>query len=300
MSSFRPLHALTIDVEDYFQVGVFQGSIGVEDWDTFECRVERNLDRILELLDARAIKATFFVLGWVAERYPDAVARLSREGHEVGSHGFHHQPLWRLTPDAFREDLRRSLDALEAATAVRPDLYRAPCFSLTPSTSWAFPVLREEGIHRDSSIFPVHHPEYGWPAAPTRPHRILVDGFDDLVELPLRPSRLFGAPLTVCGGGWFRLVPYGLTRKALLGHEKKGESFVFYLHPWELDPGQPRLTKHTGATGRFRHYVNLGRTEGRFSRLLDDFRFGTVGQVLENAGPGAELPRVCYDGERPI
>ncbi len=300
MSSFRPLHALTIDVEDYFQVGVFQGSIGVEDWDGFECRVERNLDRILEMLGARGIKASFFVLGWVADKYPRAVARLAAEGHEVGSHGFHHQPLWKLTEESFREDLRRSLDALEAATGARPDLYRAPCFSLTPSTSWAFKILREEGIRRDSSIFPVRHPEYGWPAAPAHPHRIVVEGFDDLVELPLRPSRLCGAPLTVCGGGWFRLAPYALTRRALLAHEKRGESFVFYLHPWELDPGQPRLKEHTGLTGRFRHYVNLGRTERRFSRLLEDFRFGTVGRILEQAGSGGGLPRVSYDGEGPI
>lgn len=291
-ASLRAAHALTIDVEDYFQVGVFQDRIAAADWDSFPCRVERNLDRCLELLDARGVKATFFVLGWIAERFPAALRRLAAEGHEIGSHGFGHQPIWKLDPTALREDVRRAQGAIADVLGQTPTCYRAPCFSVTAKTLWALEILHEEGIRADSSVFPVAHPEYGLPAAERRIHRIVLPSGGELVEFPMTVGRLLFKTVAFCGGGWFRLFPYRLTRRSLRASAASGEPIVFYLHPWELDPDQPRLYAHTGRLGRFRHYVGLDRTEAKLARLLDDFAFTTMGAVLDRARERGNLPIV--------
>ncbi|MEZ6194484.1 MAG: DUF3473 domain-containing protein [Planctomycetota bacterium] len=285
------VNAMTIDVEDYFQVGVFQDRIRPDEWDRFDCRVEHNLDRCLAILEEGGVRATFFTLGWVAERYPAAIRRLAELGHEVASHGYGHRPIWQLDREAYREDIRRSQGVLGEVLGAAPTAYRAPCFSVRRDTLWALDCLFEEGIRVDSSIFPVGHPEYGIPDAETRIHRIaLADG--ELVEFPMTVGSLLGKKAAFCGGGWFRLFPYALTRRSLAGSNRKGEPFVFYLHPWELDPDQPRLDDRATATGRFRHYVNLARNPAKFARLVSEFRFGTLGEAIED--------RIARTGELPL
>ena len=276
----KTANALTIDVEDYFQVGVFQNQIRTDDWTSYESRVERNLDRCLELLDRRQIKATFFVLGWIAEKSPQAIRRLIDAGHEVGSHGFGHQPIWKLKPAQFAADIERAQKSLADLLGFLPTSYRAPCFSVTQKTLWALDVLYEQGIRFDSSIFPVQHPEYGIPGAEQEIHRIALPCGGELLEFPMTVGSFLGKSLAFCGGGWFRLFPYWLTHRALKKAEDSGHPFIFYLHPWELDPQQPRLHDKTGALGRFRHYVNLSKNEAKFSRLLDDFDFQSMAKVL--------------------
>ncbi len=274
------LNAMTIDVEDYFQVGVFQDRIAREEWSRFELRVGRNLERCLTVLQDFDTRATFFVLGWVAERIPGEIKRLQDEGHEVASHGFHHQPIWTMKPEAFRDDVRRAQETLGGILGEKPTTYRAPCFSVTARTLWALEILHDEGIRVDSSIFPVQHPEYGIPGAPEDIHRIKLSHGETLLEFPMTVGRLLGRKLAFCGGGWFRLFPYFLSRRGLRKSLSR-RPFVFYLHPWELDPEQPRLHDRAGPLGRFRHYVNLERNEAKFRRLLEDFSFGTLGQVCD-------------------
>ncbi|MCB9833763.1 MAG: DUF3473 domain-containing protein [Planctomycetes bacterium] len=289
-------NALTIDVEDYFQVGVFQASIRPEDWGEFELRVERNLHLIRELLDRRGIKATFFVLGWVAERIPGLIAELAAAGHEIGSHGHGHRPIWHLDRESFRDDVRRSQGILGDILGAAPTSYRAPCFSVTRETLWALEILHEEGIRQDSSIFPVRHPEYGIPGSEKDLYRIALPAGGEILEFPMTVGRLAGRELAFCGGGWFRLFPYWLTRKALTRSAAEGRPFVFYLHPWELDPEQPRLYRHAGLLGRFRHYVNLGRNQRKFERLLDEFTFSSMGEVFaQRLSRGPELPVLGLD-----
>ena len=275
-----PPNAFTVDVEDYYQVGVFQERLKHEEWTGFESRVERNLDVICEILERRGVKATFFVLGWLAERHPKAMRALADAGHEIGSHGYAHRPIWTMTPEEFRADLVRSLDAVGTATGRRPDLYRAPCFSIVPRTLWALDVLADAGVRFDSSIFPVNHPEYGIPGAERNVHRIRTPGGRTIWEFPMTTGRVMGKNVAFCGGGYFRLLPYWLVRKGLAKAEKTGHPFVFYMHPWEIDPDQPRLDDRAGRLGRFRHYVNLAKTRGRLEKLVADFRLGTMGDVF--------------------
>ncbi|MFT7618964.1 MAG: polysaccharide deacetylase family protein (PEP-CTERM system associated) [Planctomycetota bacterium] len=285
---------MTIDVEDYFQVGVFQDRVRQEEWGNFELRVGRNLDRCCEILDEFDIKATFFVLGWVAEQIPDAIKRLAAEGHEVGSHGYNHQPIWKLDPESFQEDIAKSQGILGDILGQAPTCYRAPCFSVTTKTLWALDILHDAGFTHDSSIFPVHHPEYGIPDAPEGLHRIKLPSGGEIVEFPMTVGSLLGKKLAFCGGGWFRLFPYRLTRRSLKRSEAT-RPFVFYLHPWELDPDQPRLHDRTSRLGRFRHYVNLDRNEDKFRRLLAEFNFGTMKDVFDAAMQSqGELPLVDY------
>ena len=283
-------NAMTVDVEDYFQVGVFQDRISQSEWGDFPCRVERNLDLCLELLDERGIKATFFVLGWIAERFPAAIRRLVDEGHEVGSHGQTHLPIWKLSAEEFKDDIARSQDCLGEILGAPPTVYRAPCFSVTRKTLWALPILHDHGIRYDSSIFPVSHPEYGIPNAETGIHRVVLHDGRELLEFPMTVGRLLGRKIAFCGGGYFRLFPYWLTRRSLRAAQGEGQPFVFYLHPWELDPDQPRLFDRAGPLGRFRHYVNLGRNVAKFRRLLDEFRFGPMRDVF----------RACEDDATPL
>jgi polysaccharide deacetylase family protein (PEP-CTERM system associated) len=273
----RIVNALTIDVEDYFHVAGFEHIIPCSDWGRMPSRVVASTHKILAALDQTATRATFFVLGWVADRHPELIQAIHAAGHEIGCHGYWHRLVYRQTPDEFREDLCRARDALQDRVGERVVAYRAPCFSITRESLWALDILIEEGFTIDSSIYPTVHDRYGLPGAPTQPHRIERPA-GELWELPLSIRRVLGFPLPVGGGGYFRLYPYGITRRALAAINRRGEPFVTYLHPWEFDPEQPRFTP--GRLRAFRHYVNLHRTAPRLQALLRDFRFGPVSEVL--------------------
>jgi polysaccharide deacetylase family protein (PEP-CTERM system associated) len=275
------LNALTIDVEDYYHVHGFEGIIDRARWGDFEPRIETSTGKVLDLLHQSGVRATFFVLGWVAERHPDLVRAIHAAGHEVGCHSYWHRLIYQQTPADFRADLRRGRGVLEDALGTAVTAYRAPTFSITRRGLWALDVLIDEGFTLDSSIFPTHHDRYGLAGAPLGPHRIARPA-GTIVEFPLPVYRGLGYPLPVGGGGYFRLYPYGLTRHALRAVNAAGRPFAAYLHPWELDPGQPRL--RPGWLRAFRHYVNLHRTEGRLARLLGDFRLGTASDALREHG----------------
>ncbi|HUL30591.1 MAG TPA: DUF3473 domain-containing protein [Thermodesulfobacteriota bacterium] len=379
------LNLLTIDVEDYFQVHAFSRVIRYDDWPNYECRIERNIDRVLEILDEagqnskfktqnsklnhsmthslntsgsndsvlspqHSPKGSFFVLGWIAERYPGLVRKIQQEGHEIACHGYAHRLIYTQSKEEFRRDIRRAKSILEDVTGGEVIGYRAPSYSVTNKSNWAFEVLLEEGFRYDSSVFPIRHDFYGMPKAPRFPFLISLNGNSNvefsmlnvelgtaeaqhrntpalnnslthspnnsairpqssvlspsgipepqhritsapswgftpnselrtqhcLVEFPLSTVKLFGANFPISGGGYFRLLPYSLVSGALKGiNEKENQPFIFYLHPWELDPEQPRI-KGLSSRSKFRHYVNLGRTEIKFRKLLDDFEFSTI------------------------
>jgi polysaccharide deacetylase family protein (PEP-CTERM system associated) len=273
---------LTIDVEDYFQVNAFEPYVPRESWDGFPLRVEHNVARLLDLLDEFGVKATFFILGWVAERCPALVRRIQAQGHEIASHGYGHQLIFRIGPQAFREDLHRSKMILEDCTGVAVRGYRAPTYSITRDSLWAFDILIEEGFLYDSSVFPVYHDTYGIPDAPRFPYTVHREA-GSLEEFPLTtlPLKLAGLryQLPIAGGGYLRLLPVQLIR---WGIERvnlaEGKPAVLYLHPWEVDPGQPRIK--AGWKSTFRHYNNLSRTEGKLRYLLKGLRYGTMSEVL--------------------
>jgi polysaccharide deacetylase family protein (PEP-CTERM system associated) len=286
----RPVvNALTFDVEDYFQVSAFDDVLPRSRWDSCETRVCASTERVLRILADADVQATFFVLGWVAERFPGLVRRIAEGGHELASHGYGHRLVYDLTPEAFRDDLRRSRAVLEAAGARGIRGYRAPSYSITAKSLWALDVLIEEGFTYDASIFPIHHDRYGIPGAPRHPY-LIQRGGGTLWEIPPSTIRWWSANLPVAGGGYFRILPYWWTRWGInrLNHHEE-RAAVFYLHPWELDPGQPRL----GAKGlsRFRHYRNLSHTEPRLRSLLRDFRFAPISRVLHAASPAASPSR---------
>ncbi len=269
-------NALTIDVEDYFQVSAFAPYIRRDEWDTRECRVEQNVERILSMLAERDVKATFFTLGWVAERYPQLVRRIVDGGHELASHGYGHERASDLSEAAFREDITRSKHLLEDL-AGRPVLgYRAPSFSIGIGNLWAFDQLARAGYRYSSSIYPIKHDHYGMPDSPRFAYRVGAG----LLEVPVSTVRMGKRNLPSPGGGWFRLMPYALSRWMLnrVNHEDR-EAAVFYFHPWEIDPGQPRIAGINAKT-RFRHYVNISRTENRLRQLLQDFRWGRMDHIF--------------------
>ena len=272
-----PVHCLTFDVEEHFQVNAFDSPERRQRWADDESRVERNTEKVLELLDRHRYRATFFVLGWVAERHAKLVERIAAAGHEVASHGYGHELISKLTPDAFREDVRKAKKILEDVIGAPVTGYRAPSFSIMPSTSWALELLVQEGYAWDSSVVPVLHDVYGWPGADPYLHRIHTPS-GPLWELPPATAGVLGARLAVGGGGHFRLYPYPLVRSLLRRIEAKGNPIVFYLHPWELDPEQPRM--QGSRLSRFRHYRNLARVETRLAQLFDDFRFTSVRELL--------------------
>lgn len=275
------LNALTVDVEDYFQVSAFMDIVSQDEWPSFESRVCRNTDRLLDIFADANVHATFFVLGWIAERFPDLVSRIHRAGHELASHSYDHGLVYDKTPDAFRADLRRARLAIEEAAGVTVTGYRAPSYSVVDRSLWALDVLVDEGYTYDSSIYPIRHDRYGIPAWPRHIQRIARKG-GSLWELPGSTVRHFGTNMPMGGGGYFRLLPYRWTSMGIRRlNQREGRPAVFYLHPWEIDPEQPRLK--AGRLSRFRHYRNLDQTEPRLRRLLGEFRFGTVTQVLENA-----------------
>ncbi|WP_148862567.1 XrtA system polysaccharide deacetylase [Marinobacter fonticola] len=283
----QPLNALTVDVEDYFQVAALAEAVSRDDWDSMEYRVEQNTDRLLALFDQQHVKATFFVLGWVAERSPDLVRRIKAGGHEIASHGYSHQLIYNQQPDVFREETRRSKQILEDILGEPIHGYRAASYSITAQSKWALDILCDEGFTWDSSIFPVHHDRYGMPGTPEKPYVLEAPSGGLLKEFPLSTCPVGNYRLPIAGGGYFRLYPYFLSRWGLGKINRAGEPFIFYLHPWEVDPGQPRLK--ASAFSRFRHYNNLSVCFDRLQRLLKDFRFGTVSEVMDsldlNAAP---------------
>lgn len=288
----RLTNAMTVDVEDYFQVSAFDAVVRREDWDGMESRVERNTRRLLDLFDEFGVSATFFVLAWVAERFPALVAEIDRRGHEVASHGYGHRLVYDQTPEAFRDDVRRARAILQDVSGQAVVGYRAPSYSITARSIWALDVLVEEGYEYDSSIFPIRHDRYGIPEAPRHRH-VRQARTGPIAELPPATVRAAGMNWPAAGGGYFRLLPYAWTRWAIARvNDRERQPVVFYLHPWEIDPEQPRLP--AGAVSRFRHYCNLDRTEPRLRRLLTDFQFGPMSSLVPavpvRAGDEAAVP----------
>ena len=271
-------NALTIDVEDYFQVSAFAPHIARADWPRLECRVEANIERILLLLDSRRIHATFFTLGWIAERYPAMLRRVADAGHEVASHGYAHLRASEQSAAQFADDVRRSKTILEQITGLAVRGYRAPSFSIGAANLWAFDELQEAGYGYSSSIYPIRHDHYGMPDAPRFAWR--PRGPHGVLELPVSTVRLRGRNLPAGGGGYFRLMPYALSRWLLRRiNSRDGQAGIFYFHPWELDPGQPRPPGLDART-RFRHYLNLGRMEARLGRLTHDFSWDRMDRIF--------------------
>jgi polysaccharide deacetylase family protein (PEP-CTERM system associated) len=269
-------HALTIDVEDYFQVSAFASTISRDDWNTLPCRVEANVEKILQRLAAADAKATFFTLGWVAERYPEVVRAIVNQGHELASHGYGHHRIQELSKSAFKDDIVRAKGLLEDIGGVAIKGYRAPSFSISTSTLWAFDEIADAGYEYSSSVYPVKHDLYGIPDAPRFPYRAA----NGLLEIPMTTARFGTRNVPAGGGGFFRLFPYALSRSLIRRIEKKDrQPCMIYLHPWEFDPEQPRVT---GAPlkSRLRHRLNLKRTTPRFEQLLRDFQWDRVDRVF--------------------
>ncbi len=273
------VNAMTIDVEDYFHVSAFEGVVRRDAWDSYERRVTANTRRLLEIFARAEVHATFFVLGWVAEREPALVRAIVAGGHELASHGFAHRLIYDQEPVAFRDDVRTAKALLEQIGGVRVRGYRAPSFSVTPRSRWALDVLVEEGYTYDASIFPIRHDRYGMPGAPRHPYAERA-GTGSIAEAPATTVTLGPMTMPAAGGGYFRIFPYAFTRWAIRrvnGQERMPA--IVYLHPWEVDPAQPRI--HAGRLSLFRHYTNLHRTERRLEQLLRDFRFAPLGHILE-------------------
>src|SRR6185369_2096221 len=271
-------NALSIDVEEYFQVGAFETVLDRADWDRLESRVEQATDRILGLLADRQVHATFFVLGWIAERHPALIARIAAGGHEVASHGWDHARVFTLTAESFREDLRRARGTIEDAAGTAVTGYRAPSFSIDQRTPWAHPVLAEEGYAYSSSVAPIAHDHYGWREAPRFAWHPVAGS--PLIELPVTTVELAGRRFAAAGGGFFRLYPYALSRWAVQRlNANDHRPAVVYLHPWEVDPDQPRIA---GAPlkSRLRHYARLDAMEAKLARLVDDFAWDRVDAVI--------------------
>jgi len=289
-ASDPPLNAFTVDVEDYYQVSAFSEQVDPKTWDDYESRVVENTHRILRMLDDHDIQATFFVLGWVADRHPRLVRDIQMSGHEIGVHSFWHRCVYDMTPDEFREDLLQSVKVVEEITGEPVKAYRAPSFSITADSLWALDVLAECGIQYDSSIFPVYHDTYGIPSAERFPHRIEREA-GTLWEFPPSVYPLWKFNLPVSGGGYFRLYPSRMSLQWLQRiNNTEQQPFLFYIHPWELDPDQPRLPG--SLKSRFRHYQNLRSTAPKLERLLSTFQFGTLSQALEPFDDGeAHAPR---------
>ncbi len=284
---------LTIDVEDFFQVSAFESLVSKESWDSYPSRVTKNTRKILSILEEHNIKATFFILGWTANKHPEIVKEIAQQGHEIGCHSYYHRLVYNLTPEEFREDTKKAKDTLEQISGNKVNGYRAPSYSITQKSLWAIQILNDLGFSYDSSIFPIHHDRYGIPGAPRYPfvwktsqdqpeignaynNEENIDNLHSLIEYPISTALFFGKNLPVSGGGYFRLFPYWFTKMALKKiNEKEKKRFIFYLHPWEFDPDQPRF-KEASLFSKFRHYNNLDKTKVRFERLIKDFSFGPM------------------------
>jgi polysaccharide deacetylase family protein (PEP-CTERM system associated) len=273
---------MSVDVEDYFQVSAFDATVPRASWDEMPSRVAANTRRLLAIFDEFEVRATFFVLGWVGQRFPDLVREIAGRGHEIASHGYAHRLVYDQTLHAFRDDVRRAKALLEDLSGRRVIGYRAPSYSITTRSLWALDVLLEEGYEYDASIFPIRHDRYGIPVSGRRPYKIRRQ-FGTLIEVPGSTTRVGQVNLPIAGGGYFRLLPYWWARWGIARINRQEQlPAIFYLHPWEIDPDQPRLP--AGRLTRLRHYVNLHRTEARLRRLLTDFRFDAIETVVVAGG----------------
>ena len=289
------VNALTVDVEDYFHVQAFADVIRPEDWPAYPIRVERNTRRLLQLFQEYQVRATFFVLGWVARHCPALVREIYSAGHEIGSHGYSHQMINRGSRKDFREDLRLSKAILEEQSGREVRCFRAPSYSITSRTLWALEILKQEGIQCDSSIFPIVHDYYGIPDSPRFPHYKSLDCGGRIAEFPPSTLRAYGANFPVGGGGYLRLLPYRLTAWAIRRiNEKEDQPAMVYLHPWEIDPEQPRIPSPWRS--RFRHYQNLHSTEEKLVRLLQDFAWAPMSEVLSSSLADANLNNEVGNG----
>jgi len=277
------MNAFTVDVEDYFHVAALSAAIPRESWPTRECRVERNTERLLGLLAERRVSGTFFVLGWVADHYPGLIMRIAAAGHEVACHGYSHRLIYQQTEQEFRDETRRAKHRLEDLLGQPVRGYRAASFSITRASLWALDTLIDLGFEYDSSIFPIRHDRYGIPDASIHPGTVCAPSGRTITEFPMCAASMFGLKVPVSGGGYFRIFPYWLTRKGLKQiNESAARPFIFYMHPWEIDPEQPRVK--VGMLSRFRHYTNLASCEQRLSQLLSDFSFAPAVEVLRQRG----------------
>jgi polysaccharide deacetylase family protein (PEP-CTERM system associated) len=268
-----PRHFFTVDVEEYFHVSALESTVSRADWEVLPSRVEGSVDVLLDLLARHDAHGTFFVLGWLARRRPAMVRRIADAGHEIASHSFWHRRVSHISPDEFRVEARDSKAALEDVAGAPVYGFRAPTFSIRPGLEWAFDVLLEEGYRYDSSLFPIRRPDYGYPGAPAAPH-LIRRGAGVLLELPLATTTMFAIRVPAAGGAYLRQLPYALVRRAFREHTDRGLPGMFYVHPWELDPGQPHLP--APIVSRLRHYRGLARTQPRIERLLGEFRFTSV------------------------
>lgn len=276
------INAMSIDVEDYYHVSNFASTINKNDWDQYESRVERNTSQLLALFKDHNLSATFFVLGWVAERYPALVKAISDDGHEIACHGYSHDLVYNQTPETFKEETYRSKSLLEDIVQSPVIGYRAASYSITKDSLWAIDILGELGFSYDSSIFPIRHDRYGIPDSKTSPYVLKTENGSSLVEFPLSTVEILNFRLPVSGGGYFRIFPFSLTKYALSKKNNNGEPFIFYLHPWEIDPGQPKV--NASLLGTFRHYYNISKCENRLSRLIRKYRFSRIDDILKTQG----------------
>jgi polysaccharide deacetylase family protein (PEP-CTERM system associated) len=284
-------NALTVDVEDYFQVSAFREQISPDDWPTFESRVVANTHRVLDVFEEAGTTGTFFVLGWIAERHPRLVREIADRGHEIACHGFSHQLIYSQSPKVFAEETRRAKALLEDQSQAPVNGYRAASFSITDESRWALDVLADCGFEYDSSMYPVRHDLYGTAVQSAGPHRVSAPNGKILTEFPMSVRELMGMSVPVSGGGYFRLYPYALSAYLLRAINSDAEPFVFYMHPWEIDPGQPRI--RSSLRSRVRHYVNLDRCEAKLRALLRDFRFTSMAQVLADYPVRADTANAC-------
>lgn len=280
------LNAMSVDIEDWFQVGAFETVIDRGDWDRLDHRVERNSEAVLALFDEAEIKATFFVLGWVAERYPALMRQIVAAGHEIASHGYDHARVFTLSPDQFRTDLDRSRKLLEDSSGEKVTGYRAPSFSIDQRTPWAHEILAEQGYEYSSSVAPIHHDHYGWAGSPRFAWKPVAQS--DFIELPVTTVKLGSRILAAGGGGFFRLLPYALYERSIRKMQREdGHGAIFYFHPWEIDPEQPRV-KNAPVRSKIRHYSNLKVMRAKLLRATEDFKWGRVDEL---AALEAELLR---------
>jgi polysaccharide deacetylase family protein (PEP-CTERM system associated) len=283
----KTTHFFTVDVEEYFQVRALESAVSREDWLSHPSRLARSIDALLETLDRHDARATFFVLGWIARHRPEVVLSIAAAGHEIASHGFWHEQVTALDRNALREDVRSSKQTLEDLVGVEVAGYRAPSFSIIPRWEWAFDVLIEEGYRYDSSLFSIRRKGYGYPGAPTIPHNI-QRGCGRIAEFPLATTSILNYPVPAAGGGYLRQFPLAIIRRAFREASEKGEPATFYIHPWEIDPDQPRLP--VSPLNRIRHYRGLGSALARIDLLLGEFRFSTIASYLPKLEQRTPVP----------
>lgn len=278
-------HILSVDVEDYFQVEAFADRVPRDTWNDYPSRVSANCLRLLDLFERHEATATFFVMGWVARRFPALIQEIHRRGHELACHSFWHRRVYRLTPEEFRQDTLEACNAIEQAASVRVQGYRAPTWSITRDSLWALDILAEEGFRYDSSIYPIHHDLYGVPGGQRYSYTHHCANGRQLLEFPPTTARVFGTNIPAAGGGYLRLFPLTFTDWVFRQYEQSGKPLVVYLHPWEIDPDQPRMA--AGLRSRFRHYVNLHRTHERLEKLLQRYSFESFSEHLAGSSAGA-------------